>query len=120
PWNHPVLIGVWHIIPALLAGNAVVIKPSAFTPLTTLWLVALANEILPPGVLNSVAGEDSLGRAMSEHKGIDKIVFTGSTATGRNVMASSSATLKRFTLELGGNDAAIVLDDVDVEKCAAK
>ena len=120
PWNHPVLIAVWHIIPALLAGNAVVIKPSAFTPLTTLWLVALANQILPPGVLNSVAGEDSLGRAMSEHAGIDKIVFTGSTATGRNVMASSSATLKRLTLELGGNDAAIVLEDADVEKCAAK
>jgi acyl-CoA reductase-like NAD-dependent aldehyde dehydrogenase len=120
PWNHPVLIATWHIMPALLAGNTVVIKPSAYTPLTTLWLVALANQVLPPGVLNSVAGEDSLGRAMSEHAGIDKIIFTGSTATGRKVMASSSATLKRLTLELGGNDAAIVLEDADVEKCAAR
>lgn len=120
PWNHPVLIAVWHIVPALLAGNAVVIKPSAYTPLTTLWLVTIANRFLPPGVLNSVAGEDALGRAMSEHTGIDKIIFTGSTATGRNVMASSAATLKRLTLELGGNDAAIVLEDADVEKSAAK
>jgi acyl-CoA reductase-like NAD-dependent aldehyde dehydrogenase len=120
PWNHPVLIAVWHVVPALLAGNTVVIKPSAYTPLTTLWLVELANRFLPPGVVNSVAGEDALGRVMSEHTGIDKIVFTGSTATGRRVMASSAPTLKRLTLELGGNDAAIVLEDADLDRSAAK
>ncbi len=120
PWNHPVLIAVWHVMPALLAGNTVVIKPSSYTPLSTLRMVEIANEVLPRGVLNALAGEGSLGRSMSTHPGIDKIVFTGSTATGRSIMAGSAATLKRLTLELGGNDAAIVLDDAPVEKIAAK
>lgn len=120
PWNHPVLIAVWHIMPALLAGNAVVIKPSSYTPLSTLRLVEIANRILPRGVLNALAGEGGLGQAMSAHPGIDKVVFTGSTATGRSIMAGAAATLKHLTLELGGNDAAIVLEDVPVEKVAAK
>jgi acyl-CoA reductase-like NAD-dependent aldehyde dehydrogenase len=120
PWNHPVMIALWHVIPALLTGNTVVIKPSSFTPLSTLLLVEVANGILPPGVFNSVAGEGGLGRAMTGHPGIDKIVFTGSTPTGRNIMANAAGNLKRLTLELGGNDAAIVLPDADVDKIAAK
>ncbi len=119
PWNHPVLIAVWHVMPALLAGNTVVIKPSSYTPLSTLRFVEIANRSLPRGVLNVLAGEGGLGRAMSVHPGVDKIVFTGSTATGRSIMAGSAATLKRLTLELGGNDAAIVLEDADMEKSAA-
>ncbi|QTD55831.1 aldehyde dehydrogenase family protein [Parasphingorhabdus cellanae] len=120
PWNHPVMIAIWHVIPALIAGNTVVIKPSSMTPLTTLLLAELANEILPAGVVNSVAGEGGLGQAISSHPGIDKIVFTGSTPTGRHIMESAAANLKRLTLELGGNDAAIVLADADVDAIAPK
>lgn len=120
PWNFPVMIAIWHIIPALLSGNTVVMKPSSYTPLTALRMVEIANAHLPAGVLNSVTGEGDIGRAMSEHTGIDKIVFTGSTPTGRSIMASGAANLKRLTLELGGNDAAIVLPDADVEKIAPK
>jgi len=120
PWNHPVMIAIWHIMPALVAGNTVVVKPSSYTPLSTLRLVEIANAHLPPGVLNAVAGEGGLGRAIAEHPGIDKIVFTGSTPTGRSIMAGASGNLKRLTLELGGNDAAIVLPDADVEAIAPK
>lgn len=120
PWNFPVMIAIWHIIPALLSGNTVVMKPSSYTPLTALRMVEIANAYLPAGVLNSVTGEGDIGRAMSEHPGIDKIVFTGSTPTGRSIMASGAANLKRLTLELGGNDAAIVLPDADVDKIAPK
>ena len=120
PWNYPILIAVWHIMPALVAGNTVVLKPSPYTPLSTLRFIEIANAHLPPGVLNSVSGESALGQAMAEHPGIDKIVFTGSTPTGRRIMASGSANLKRLTLELGGNDAAIVLSDADVDAIAPK
>ncbi|WP_447726308.1 aldehyde dehydrogenase family protein [Sphingomonas koreensis] len=120
PWNFPVMIAIWHIIPALLSGNTVVMKPSSYTPLTALRMVEIANAHLPAGVLNSVTGEGDIGRAMSEHPGIDKIVFTGSTPTGRSIMASGAANLKRLTLELGGNDAAIVLPDANVDKIAPK
>ncbi len=120
PWNHPIMIAAWHIMPALIAGNTVIIKPSSNTPLGTLRLVEIANAHLPPGVLNALAGEGGLGRAMAEHSSIDKIVFTGSTPTGRSIMASGAANLKRLTLELGGNDAAIVLPDADVDAIAPK
>ncbi|WP_374425437.1 aldehyde dehydrogenase family protein [Paracoccus sp. (in: a-proteobacteria)] len=116
PWNFPVMIAIWHIMPAIRAGNAVVLKPSPLTPLATLRMVELANAALPAGVLNVVTGDDrdfNIGAAMSEHAGIDKIVFTGSTATGRHVMRSAAGNLKRLTLELGGNDAGIVLPDAD-------
>jgi acyl-CoA reductase-like NAD-dependent aldehyde dehydrogenase len=113
PWNWPVLIAIWHIIPAIRAGNTVVNKPSPYTPLTTLRVIELMNEVLPAGVVSCITGEDSLGGLMSAHTGIGKIAFTGSTATGKKVMASASNTLKRLTLELGGNDAGIVLPDVD-------
>lgn len=120
PWNYPILIAIWHIMPAIRAGNCVVLKPSPLTPLATLRLGALLQAALPPGVLNVVAGEDALGAEMSRHPGIDKIVFTGSTATGRRVMESAAPTLKRLTLELGGNDAAIVLADADLDASVEK
>ena len=118
PWNWPVMIACWHLIPALRAGNTVVSKPSSLTPLSTLRMVELMNEVLPPGVLNAVTGEGGLGGALSGHRGVSKVVFTGSTPVGRKVMAAASDTLKRLTLELGGNDAGIVLPGADPEKIA--
>ena len=113
PWNWPVMIACWHIIPAIRAGNCVVIKPSPNTPLSTLRLVELMNEVLPPGVVNAIADDNDLGPALTGHADIAKISFTGSTATGKRIMASAAETLKRLTLELGGNDAGIVLPDAD-------
>jgi len=118
PWNWPMLIAVWHILPAVRTGNTVVIKPSPNTPLSTLRLVELMNEVLPAGVVNVVTGPDTIGAAMSAHPGIDKMVFTGSIATGKKIMGSSAETLKRLTLELGGNDAGIVLPDADPKQIA--
>ncbi len=116
PWNWPVMIAIWHILPALRAGNTVVIKPSPYTPLSTLRAVEVMNGVLPAGVLNVITSDDQLaniGAAMSGHEGIGKIVFTGSCATGERVMATAARTMKRLTLELGGNDAGIVLPDCD-------
>jgi acyl-CoA reductase-like NAD-dependent aldehyde dehydrogenase len=114
PWNFPILLAVMKIAPALLTGNTMVLKPSPYTPLSALKLGELARDVLPPGVLNVVSGGDDLGPWMTAHPGIDKISFTGSTVTGRSVMRGAADTLKRITLELGGNDPAIVLPDVDV------
>ena len=114
PWNFPFALAIMKIGPAMLAGNCVVLKPSPFTPITSLRLGEIARNILPPGVLNVIAGGDALGPLMTEHEGIDKITFTGSTATGKRVMAGAANSLKRVTLELGGNDAAIVLPDFDI------
>ncbi|AQV98395.1 aldehyde dehydrogenase [Cupriavidus necator] len=118
PWNFPLALAMWKVAPALLTGNTMVLKPSPFTPLTTLKLGELLRDVLPAGVLNVISGTDALGPLMSAHPGIDKLSFTGSTVTGRAVMASASVNLKRLTLELGGNDAAIVLPDADVEAIA--
>jgi acyl-CoA reductase-like NAD-dependent aldehyde dehydrogenase len=120
PWNAPVNLALGPLVSALYTGNAVVLKPSPYTPLTTLKVGELVNEVFPPGVVNVLAGGDELGAAMTAHAGIDKISFTGSVATGKKVLASAAATLKRVTLELGGNDPAIVLDDVDVKAAAKK
>lgn len=120
PWNFPVLLAVWKIAPALLTGNTVVLKPSPFTPLCTLWLGELAQQVFPAGVLNIVAGSNELGQLITEHQDIAKISFTGSTATGRRVLASGSHTIKRTTLELGGNDPAIVLPDIKNVKALAE
>ena len=120
PWNWPLMIAIWHVMPALRVGNTVVIKPSSLTPLTTLRFVELANEVLPPGVFNIVTAESGIGSAMAKHPGFDKIVFTGSTPTGKTIMQNGAANLKRCTLELGGNDAGIVLPDVDPKEVAAK
>lgn len=122
PWNWPLMIAIWHVIPALRAGNTVVIKPSSLTPVATANFVQLANELLPPGVLNIVTAtsDSGVGAAMAKHAGIDKMVFTGSTATGRKIMQDAAGNLKRLTLELGGNDAGIVLPDVDPKRIAPK
>jgi len=118
PWNFPLLLAVWKIAPALVAGNTMVLKPSPYTPLCTLWFGELAQTVLPPGVLNILSGGNELGQWITEHPAIGKIAFTGSTATGRKVMQSAAANLKRLTLELGGNDPAIVLPDVDAKAIA--
>jgi len=118
PWNFPLLLAVWKIAPALVAGNTMVLKPSPYTPLCTLWFGELAQTVLPPGVLNILSGGNELGQWITEHPAIGKIAFTGSTATGRKVMQSAATNLKRLTLELGGNDPAIVLPDVDAKAIA--
>lgn len=118
PWNFPLLLAVWKIAPALMAGNTMVLKPSPYTPLCTLWFGELAQRVLPAGVLNILSGGNELGQWMTEHPGIGKISFTGSTATGRRVMQTAAVNLKRLTLELGGNDPAIVLPDVDAKAIA--
>jgi acyl-CoA reductase-like NAD-dependent aldehyde dehydrogenase len=120
PWNFPLMIAIWHTMPALRTGNTVVIKPSEFTPLTTLRAAEIINEIVPPGVFNIVTGDGSLGAAISSHPDINKMVFTGSTPTGKKIMQSAAGNLKRITLELGGNDAAIVLPDTNVQEAAPK
>jgi acyl-CoA reductase-like NAD-dependent aldehyde dehydrogenase len=119
PWNVPVALAFWKVAPALRAGNTVVLKPSPYTPLTTLKIGELLASILPAGVLNVVAGLDPLGAKLTAHPAIRKITFTGSTETGRRVATAAAADLKRVTLELGGNDPAIVLDDADPEDVAA-
>jgi acyl-CoA reductase-like NAD-dependent aldehyde dehydrogenase len=116
PWNWPVMIACWHIIPAIRAGNTVVIKPSPFTPLSTILLVEIINEVLPPGVVNVVTCTNDIGSRLSSHPDVAKVTFTGSTATGRQIMQSAAGTLKRLTLELGGNDPGIVLPDADPKK----
>jgi acyl-CoA reductase-like NAD-dependent aldehyde dehydrogenase len=118
PWNFPVLLAIWKIAPALMTGNTIIIKPSPFTPLCTLKLGELCRDVLPPGVFNVVSGGDDLGQWMTAHPGISKIAFTGHTETGKSVMRSAAGNLKRITLELGGNDPAIVLPDVDPRKIA--
>lgn len=120
PWNFPLMLLANKVGPALMAGNTMVCKPAPTTPLTTLLFGELSQKILPPGVLNVLCDENELGPALTSHPDIAKISFTGSTATGKKVLASSSGTLKRVTLELGGNDAAIVLDDVDAKFAAGK
>ncbi|MCH6263943.1 aldehyde dehydrogenase family protein [Neobacillus citreus] len=120
PWNFPVLLAMWKIAPALLAGNTIVVKPSPYTPLTTLRIGEIARDIFPAGVFNVITGENELGQWMTEHPDINKISFTGSTATGKKVLQSASVNLKRVTLELGGNDAAIVLEDADVKEVVPK
>lgn len=118
PWNWPLMIAVWHIMPALRTGNTVVAKPSGMTPFNTLILADLINAEVPPGVMNVVSGESGIGSAMTAHEQIRKIVFTGSTPTGQTIMRNAASNLKRLTLELGGNDAGIILPDADVDAIA--
>jgi acyl-CoA reductase-like NAD-dependent aldehyde dehydrogenase len=113
PWNFPLLLVGWKAAPALLAGNTMVLKPSPFTPLSTLMLGRVIAGVVPAGVFSVVAGGNELGAAMTGHPVPRKISFTGSVRTGTAVMRAAAQGLKRVTLELGGNDAAIVLDDVD-------
>jgi acyl-CoA reductase-like NAD-dependent aldehyde dehydrogenase len=118
PWNFPVTLASWKIAPALLAGNTMVLKPSPFTPLSTLKIGELLRDVFPPGVFNIVSGGDGLGSGMTSHPVPRKISFTGSVATGKKVAAAAAPDLKRTTLELGGNDPAILLDDVDAAEVA--
>lgn len=118
PWNFPLAILAMKFPPALVAGNTVVVKPAATTPLATLRLIELCNQALPPGVLNVVVDNNDLGHVLTSHPDVAKVSFTGSTATGKKVMAGAVPTIKRVTLELGGNDAAIVLDDANPKEVA--
>jgi acyl-CoA reductase-like NAD-dependent aldehyde dehydrogenase len=123
PWNAPVLISMEKIATAFAAGNTVVVKPSPLAPLTTGLLGELLVDHVPPGVLNVLPGDDELGAALVAHPGVGMISFTGSIAAGRAIMAAAAPRLKRLSLELGGNDAAIVLPDVSgggIGKMAAK
>lgn len=118
PWNVPVVLAVVKIAQALCTGNTLVLKPSPLTPLSTLALGVAVADILPAGTLNVLSGGNALGAWMTSHPDIDKISFTGSVATGRKVLESAAHTFKRVTLELGGNDPAIVLPDADIEAAA--
>jgi phenylacetaldehyde dehydrogenase len=118
PWNWPMMITVWQIGPALRMGNAVVVKPSEYTPLSVLALVNVINEELPDGLLTVVSGGRDVGEALAGHPAVGKVMFTGSTATGKAIIKSSADTVKRLTLELGGNDAGIVLPDADPKALA--
>ena len=118
PWNFPLLLLMLKVAPALITGNTVIAKPAPTTPLTTLLLGAVAADILPPGVFQTLVDQNDLGALLSQHPDIAHVSFTGSTPTGKKVLGSAADTLKRFTLELGGNDAAIILDDADLAKVA--
>ena len=117
-WNFPLLVACWKIGPALLAGNTIVLKPAPTTPVTALLLGDICKDIFPAGVVNIIADNNDLGPHLTAHPDVAKVGFTGSTATGKRIMATGADTLKRVTLELGGNDPAIVLEDVDVKKTA--
>ncbi|BCW58671.1 aldehyde dehydrogenase family protein [Paenarthrobacter nicotinovorans] len=118
PWNWPMMITVWQIAPALRMGNAVVVKPSEYTPLSVLALVETINTALPENLVLVVSGGRDVGEALASHPAIGKVMFTGSTATGKAIIRSSADTVKRLTLELGGNDAGIVLPDSDPQAIA--
>lgn len=118
PWNAPIHLAIAKIAPALMAGNSIVIKPAPTTPLTTLKLGELIARVVPAGLVNIVNGGAEIGHRLTTHPQVAKVSFTGSTATGRAIMAAAAGSLKRITLELGGNDAAVVLPDADVETIA--
>lgn len=120
PWNFPVLLAAFKFPAALLMGNAFILKPAPTTPVTSLMLGALAKDLFPAGVFNVVTDLNDLGPTFTDHPDVAKISFTGSGETGKKVMAAAASTLKRISLELGGNDASIVLDDVDVDTVARK
>ena len=117
PWNFPLLLAAWKVAPALACGNTVILKPASQTPLTAIALGEIAVDVgLPPGVLNVITGAgSSVGQAIVEHPGIDKIAFTGDTSTGKGIMRSAADTLKKITLELGGKSPNIVLADADID-----
>ncbi len=120
PWNFPVLLLINKIAPALLAGNTLVIKPAPTTPLTTLLIGEVCAEVFPAGVVNTIVDQNDLGHLLTAHPDVAKVSFTGSTATGKKVLSNTCETLKRVTLELGGNDAALILDDVNVAEVATR
>ncbi|MFM2370903.1 MAG: hypothetical protein RIS85_625 [Pseudomonadota bacterium] len=117
-WNFPLLVACWKIGPAVLAGNAIVLKPAPTTPVCALILGEICRDVFPAGVVNVITDANDLGPHLTAHPDVAKVGFTGSTATGKRIAASGADTLKRVTLELGGNDPAIVLEDVDVRETA--
>ncbi|HVO55088.1 MAG TPA: aldehyde dehydrogenase family protein [Solirubrobacterales bacterium] len=120
PWNYPLVIAIWKAVPALIAGNVVVIKPSEQTPLTTLRLAELAEEIFPPGVLNVITGEGQpVGEALVKHPDVGIVSLTGDAGTGKEVARAAAGSLKRVHLELGGKAPAVVFDDCDPAQIAA-
>ncbi|WP_431710083.1 aldehyde dehydrogenase family protein [Glutamicibacter uratoxydans] len=118
PWNWPMMISIWQLAPSLRMGNTVVLKPSEYTPLSVVALVHVLNQVLPAEVLHVIPGGREVGERVAEHPLIDKIMFTGSTSTGKAIIRSSADTVKRLTMELGGNDAGVVLPDVDAKAIA--
>ncbi|HEY5861352.1 MAG TPA: aldehyde dehydrogenase family protein [Actinomycetota bacterium] len=118
PWNWPAMIAIWQIAPSLRMGNTVVSKPSEYTPLSVLAVAELMNRHLPEGVLTVVSGGRDVGEAIAAHPDIDKIMFTGSTKTGREIVKISAGNLARLTLEMGGNDPGIILPGTDVKVIA--
>ncbi|MFF4928164.1 aldehyde dehydrogenase family protein [Streptomyces griseofuscus] len=118
PWNFPLQLAAAKFAPALAAGNTVVLKPSPFTPLATRLLGSVLATALPEDVLTVVTGREPLGARLASHPRIRHVTFTGSVPTGRAVARAAGASLARVTLELGGNDAAVLLDDIDVERIA--
>lgn len=118
PWNYPLLMAAWKVAPALAAGCTVVLKPAEVTSLTALELAAVADEAgLPPGVLNIVTGAGSVaGQALIDHKGVDKLAFTGSGPVGSKIMAAAARDIKRVSLELGGKSPFVVFDDADIDE----
>ncbi|KAF4631036.1 hypothetical protein G7Y89_g7095 [Cudoniella acicularis] len=120
PWNFPLAIAMNKVGPALLTGNCIIVKPSPFTPYSILKFAEIAQQFLPPGVLQALNGDNTMGPMMCEHPDIQVITFTGSSATGKKVMATAAKTLKDVTLELGGNSASVICPDVDVEKIASQ
>jgi acyl-CoA reductase-like NAD-dependent aldehyde dehydrogenase len=120
PWNFPFHQGFYKIAPAIITGNTVVLKPAQSTPLNALWLADLISGLVPAGVVNIIGAGNGTGPQLTSSPGVAKVAFTGSTEVGKTVMKSSADTLKRLTLELGGNDPAIVLPDVDVERTAKR
>lgn len=120
PWNWPFMIAAWHIFPALKAKNTVINKPSEFTPLSTIKLVEIINRHVPQGVCNIVLGDGKVGSALTTHPGIEKVTFTGSTATGQQILQGATDNLKSVVLELGGNDVGIVLADANLDVAIPK
>ena len=118
PWNWPMMISIWQIAAALRMGNTVVIKPSEYTPLSVLAMLSVMNDVLPADVLIGVSGSREVGARLASHPDVGKVMFTGSTATGRKIIESSADNLARLTLELGGNDAGIVLPGADARAIA--
>jgi acyl-CoA reductase-like NAD-dependent aldehyde dehydrogenase len=120
PWNFPIILSNIKVVSALITGNCVIVKPSPFTPYSVLKSIEICAHVCPPGVIQVLNGGADLGAALTLHPGIAKISFTGTIATGKRVMAACAKTLKRLTLELAGNDACVVCEDVNIDKVAAQ
>lgn len=120
PWNRPITLLSFKLGPALITGNTVIAKPAPTTPLSTLLIGEIAADVLPAGVFQTLTDQNDLGALLTRHPSVAHVSFTGSTATGKKVLAGAAASLKRFTLELGGNDVAIILDDADLESVIPK